>query len=76
MDLSKELKSLTRFKLLMKLRELSPNNKFDEAFDVWVLDTYGIRMRYDMADRPLVMTGIEISDEDYTMLLLRLGHVN
>jgi hypothetical protein len=57
----------------MKLRELSPNNKFDAAFDVWVLETYGIRMHYDMPDRPLVMTRVEISEEDYMMLLLKVG---
>ncbi len=75
MNLSKELNSLPRFKLLMKLRELSPSNKFDEAFDTWVLETYGIRMRYEMPGRPSVITSIELSDEDYVMLLLKL-HAN
>jgi hypothetical protein len=70
MDLSKDLTSRTRFKLLMRLRNLSPNDRFDNEF---VLRTYGIHMRYDMPGRPLVMTGIEISEEDYTALLLRVG---
>jgi hypothetical protein len=57
----------------MRLRNLSPNDRFDNEFDEFVLRTYGIHMRYDMPGRPLVMTGIEISEEDYTALLLRVG---
>jgi hypothetical protein len=57
----------------MQLRVLSPNNKFDEAFDVWALENYGLRMCYDMPDRPRALTGVEITDENYTALLLKVG---
>lgn len=72
-ELSKRLTPLTRFRVLMQLRVLSPNDKFDEAFNVWVLENYGLHMYYDMPDRPNVLTGTEISDEDFTALLLKVN---
>jgi hypothetical protein len=73
MDLIKDVNNLFRFKLLTKLRKLSPNNRFDDAFDKWVFKNYGLRLRYELPDRPLVITGMNISEEDYTLLLLKLS---
>ena len=57
----------------MKLRTMSPNDRFDDAFNAWALENYGLHMRYDIPDRPKVLTGTEISDEDFTALLLKVG---
>jgi hypothetical protein len=72
MDLSDRLDSMTRFRILMQLRQLSPNDKFDEAFNEWALENYGLRMIYDMPARPGALTGTDISDEDFTALLLKV----
>lgn len=68
-DLSKRLDSVTRFRILMKLRTMNPNDRFDAAFDAWVLENYGLHMHYDFK----VLTGTEISDEDFTALLLKVS---
>jgi hypothetical protein len=61
-----------RSKLLMKLRTMSPNDRFDEAFDAWVFDTYGMIIGYALPDRKGALIRIEISEENFTMLLLKL----
>jgi hypothetical protein len=53
----------------MKLRTMNPNDRFDAAFDAWVLENYGLHMHYDFK----VLTGTEISDEDFTALLLKVS---
>jgi hypothetical protein len=72
MDLTKDIKRGLRVKLFTKLRELSPNDRFDDAFDKWALENYGLRLRYDLPDRPSIITSIQISEEEYTLLLLKL----
>jgi hypothetical protein len=72
MDLTKDIKRGLRIKLLTKLRELSPNDRFDDVFDKWALENYGLRLRYDLPDRPLIITSMQISEEEYTLLLLKL----
>jgi hypothetical protein len=61
-----------RSNILMKLRSLSPNDRFDEAFDTWVFDTHGIIIGYAHPGRKGALIRIEISEENFTMLLLKL----
>jgi hypothetical protein len=67
-DLCDELNQATRFRLLMKLRELSPKDLFGEAFDDWALMTYGLHI-----NSAGIIDSIEISEKDYTMLLLKFN---
>jgi hypothetical protein len=66
-DLCEQLTQETRFRLLMKLKTMSPQNKFGSVFDKWALDTHGLHI-YSAG----IIEHIGISDEDYTALLLKV----
>ena len=49
---------------------------FDKDFERWLLQQYGISCLHDNAEYPGHLTGVELSDSSYTLLLLKLPYAD
>ena len=61
-----------KFSLILKqLKEQSGCALYDDDFEKWLWDNCGIRQLHENEQFPTHLTGLEMSEEAYTMLLLR-----
>lgn len=58
--------------VIRMLKEESGLPKYDDEFDAWLLDRWGIRILYEHKEVPLMITGMEI--DDHMSLLLQLKY--
>lgn len=57
--------------ILQKLREESGIRFYDDSFDAWMLDAWGIKMLHENKEYTGMYTGAELPDEIYTVLLIK-----
>ena len=58
-------------KLLRALKVESGIPLYDDSFEKWALDVWGIRFLHESTEYPGHLTGVELDDATYTMLLLK-----
>lgn len=63
------------FNILMDLKNKSPYPTFTDDFEEWVFDNYGLRILHNSSMFPSHITGVEIEEENYTVLLLSMANV-
>lgn len=56
---------------LMGLKMESGLDTFDDKFEDWILSVWGITFLHENTQYPSHLTGLSMSDETYTMLLLK-----
>jgi len=58
-------------RMLRLLKEESGLQLYDDSFEQWVLDVWGIKFLHESSMYPSHLTGIELDDSTLTMLLLK-----
>ncbi len=58
-------------RVLMRLRSESGLPLFNDKFEAWVKDTWNITILHEDKEFPSHLTGVELDDAIYTMLLLK-----
>lgn len=56
---------------MQKLRQESGIRFYDDDFDAWVLDKWGIKLLHEHKEYTSMYTGVELPDEIYTVLLIK-----
>lgn len=59
--------------LLRQLKADSGCAWYDDEFEKWLWDNLGIKQLHENEQFPSHLTGVEMSDEAYTMLLLKVN---
>lgn len=72
-DFSIPGQSSTFSRILRELKEKSGCQLYDDKFEQWLWDECGIKQLHESEQYPTHLTGLEMSDEAYTMLLLKVS---
>ena len=60
-------------RILRELKKQSGCDLYDDSFEKWLWDNCGIKQLHESEHFPSHLTGVEMSDEAYTMLLLKVN---